>query len=172
VSPLDLPRGLSSTSSSSGLYYPVVGPALILNPPHSSSLSITAPTPPVSSFGPSLFTLACYVLSRLHLRLCVEPTSSPQLYNPPQATDILAHAYYNPMAAAPSAQPIALPSSSTNHNDINMSSGSFTGQSGSFNAGSYARRFIGSPISFRAGSFGSRFYPGVSPGQVLGGPLE
>ncbi|KAG2748734.1 hypothetical protein P692DRAFT_20857409 [Suillus brevipes Sb2] len=31
--------------------------------------------------------------------------------------------------------------------------------------------FIGSPISWRAGSFGSRFYPGCSPGQLLG-PLD
>lgn len=28
-----------------------------------------------------------------------------------------------------------------------------------------------SPLSWRAGSFGSRFYPGCSPGQLLG-PLE
>ena len=77
--------------------------------------------------------------------------------------------------AAASAQPIALPSTSNTNDitthDLTMSSGSFTGQSGSFNAGSYARRFIGSPISFRSGSFGSRFYPGVSPGQLMG-PLE
>ncbi|KAG6372568.1 hypothetical protein JVT61DRAFT_7680 [Boletus reticuloceps] len=31
--------------------------------------------------------------------------------------------------------------------------------------------FLGSPISWRAGSFGSRFYPGCSPGQLLG-PLD
>ncbi|KAH7886620.1 hypothetical protein F5I97DRAFT_1020827 [Phlebopus sp. FC_14] len=31
--------------------------------------------------------------------------------------------------------------------------------------------FLGSPLSFRAGSFGSRFYPGCSPGQLLG-PLD
>lgn len=74
--------------------------------------------------------------------------------------------------AAASAQPIALPSANNNNhhqNDITMNPGSFG--AGSFNAGSYARRFIGSPISFRAGSFGSRFYPGVSPGQLMG-PLD
>lgn len=76
------------------------------------------------------------------------------------------------MAAAASAQPIALPSNSNgNQHDITMNPGSFGAQSGSFNAGSYARRFINSPISLRAGSFGSRFYPGVSPGQLMG-PLE
>ena len=75
------------------------------------------------------------------------------------------------MAAAASAQPIALPATTNNHHDITMNPGSYGAQSGSFNAGSYARRFIGSPISFRAGSFGSRFYPGVSPGQLMG-PLE
>ncbi|KAF8553048.1 hypothetical protein OG21DRAFT_1414975 [Imleria badia] len=31
--------------------------------------------------------------------------------------------------------------------------------------------FLGSPISWRAGSYGSRFYPGCSPGQLLG-PLD
>jgi hypothetical protein len=31
--------------------------------------------------------------------------------------------------------------------------------------------FLGSPLSWRTGSFGSRFYPGCSPGQLLG-PLE
>ncbi|KAK7681782.1 hypothetical protein QCA50_015129 [Cerrena zonata] len=71
------------------------------------------------------------------------------------------------MAAA---QPIALPTN-TNDYDQLMSSGSFTGQNGSFNPASYTRRFLGSPASFRAGSFGSRFYPGVSPGQILG-PLD
>ena len=70
--------------------------------------------------------------------------------------------------AAASAQPIALPTNT--NNDFPMSSGSLTGHNGSFNSASY-RRFVGSPISFRAGSFGSRFYPGVSPGQLLG-PLE
>ncbi|KAG6334351.1 hypothetical protein ID866_4742 [Astraeus odoratus] len=34
-----------------------------------------------------------------------------------------------------------------------------------------ASYFIGSPISWKAGSFGSRFYPGCSPGQLLG-PLD
>ncbi|KAJ3481758.1 hypothetical protein NLI96_g7436 [Meripilus lineatus] len=71
------------------------------------------------------------------------------------------------MAAA---QPISLPPQS-NDTDLPMTSGSFTGQNGSFNPASYTRRFIGSPASFRAGSFGSRFYPGMSPGQLLG-PLE
>ena len=53
-----------------------------------------------------------------------------------------------------------------------MGSGSFTGQNGSFSASSLTRHFLaGSPLSFRSGSFGSRFYPGVSPGQLLG-PLE
>ena len=70
--------------------------------------------------------------------------------------------------AAASAQPIALPTN--NDNDFSMASGSLTGQSGSFNTASY-RRYMGSPMSFRPGSFGSRFYPGVSPGQLLG-PLE
>lgn len=51
-----------------------------------------------------------------------------------------------------------------------MGNGSLTGQNGSFTPASF-RRFMGSPISFRTGSFGSRFYPGVSPGQLLG-PLE
>ncbi|PSR71350.1 hypothetical protein PHLCEN_2v12762, partial [Hermanssonia centrifuga] len=74
------------------------------------------------------------------------------------------------MASVASAQPIALPSSSNNH-DFVMGSGSHTGQNGSFNPASYTRRFMGSPISFRNGSFGSRFYPGVSPGQLLG-PLD
>lgn len=71
------------------------------------------------------------------------------------------------MAAA---QPISLPPQTTD-NDLAMSSGSFTGQNGSFNPASYTRRFVGSPASFRASSFGSRFYPGMSPGQLLG-PLE
>ncbi|CAL1702676.1 unnamed protein product [Somion occarium] len=71
------------------------------------------------------------------------------------------------MAAA---QPIALPSTSNDYDHV-MGSGSFTGQNGSFNPASYTRRFLGSPASFRAGSFGSRFYPGVSPGQLLG-PLD
>ncbi|TFK51551.1 hypothetical protein OE88DRAFT_1718925 [Heliocybe sulcata] len=66
-------------------------------------------------------------------------------------------------------QPIALPSH--HDRDVSMASGSLTGNSGSFNPASYTRHFLGSPLSFRAGSFGSRFYPGVSPGQLLG-PLD
>ncbi|KAF8840113.1 hypothetical protein BDN67DRAFT_1003214 [Paxillus ammoniavirescens] len=68
------------------------------------------------------------------------------------------------MAAATS-QPIACQTS--NPPDFHMSSGSFTGVNGSITA-SY---FLGSPLSWRAGSFGSRFYPGCSPGQLLG-PLD
>ncbi|KAL4243614.1 C2H2-type domain-containing protein [Abortiporus biennis] len=71
------------------------------------------------------------------------------------------------MAAA---QPIALPVNS-NDNDFLMASGSLPGQNGSFTPASYTRRIFGSPASFRAGSFGSRFYPGMSPGQLLG-PLD
>lgn len=71
------------------------------------------------------------------------------------------------MAAA---QPIALPSSSSDF-DVPIGSGSYTGQNGSFNPASYTRRLLGSPSSFRPGSFGSRFYPGMSPGQLLG-PLD
>ncbi|THH20474.1 hypothetical protein EUX98_g8575 [Antrodiella citrinella] len=71
------------------------------------------------------------------------------------------------MAAA---QPIALPPTS-NDFDLVMGNGSYSGHNGSFNIASYTRRFPGSPTSFRAGSFGSRFYPGVSPGQLLG-PLD
>lgn len=43
----------------------------------------------------------------------------------------------------------------------------------SFNPASYTRSFLGSPISWRPGSFGNgnRYYPGTSPGQLLG-PLE
>lgn len=41
----------------------------------------------------------------------------------------------------------------------------------SFNPASYTRKVMGSPYSWRAGSFGSRFYPGCSPGQLLG-PLD
>ena len=53
-----------------------------------------------------------------------------------------------------------------------MGSGSFTGQNGSFTTSSLTRHLLGSsPLSFRSGSYGSRFYPGVSPGQLLG-PLE
>lgn len=61
---------------------------------------------------------------------------------------------------ATTSQPIAF--QSPNHPDFNMASGSFTGT---------RPYFLGSPISWRAGSFGSRFYPGCSPGQLLG-PLE
>lgn len=63
------------------------------------------------------------------------------------------------------AQPIALPSSS--NEDIHMSSGSYS----SFQAASFTRRYMDSPASWKASSFGSRFYPGMSPGQLLG-PLE
>ncbi|KIJ67188.1 hypothetical protein HYDPIDRAFT_25663 [Hydnomerulius pinastri MD-312] len=66
---------------------------------------------------------------------------------------------------ATTSQPIACQTS--NPPDFPMSSGSFTGANGSISA-SY---FLGSPISWRAGSFGSRFYPGCSPGQLLG-PLD
>lgn len=61
---------------------------------------------------------------------------------------------------ATTSQPIAFQSPS--NPDFNMASGSFT---------STRPYFLGSPISWRAGSFGSRFYPGCSPGQLLG-PLE
>ncbi|KAG1824086.1 hypothetical protein EV424DRAFT_736029 [Suillus variegatus] len=66
---------------------------------------------------------------------------------------------------ATTSQPIAF--QSPNHPDFHMASGSFTGNN-STSARSY---FLGSPISWRAGSFGSRFYPGCSPGQLLG-PLD
>ncbi|CDO68516.1 hypothetical protein BN946_scf184998.g13 [Trametes cinnabarina] len=66
------------------------------------------------------------------------------------------------------AQPISF--SPVETQDFTMGNGSFTGTSGSFNPSSY-RHIIGSPFSFRAGSFGSRFYPGMSPGQLLG-PLD
>ncbi|KAI9059455.1 hypothetical protein FKP32DRAFT_1148962 [Trametes sanguinea] len=66
------------------------------------------------------------------------------------------------------AQPISFSPAETQ--DFAMGTGSFTGTPGSFNPSSY-RNFIGSPFSFRAGSFGSRFYPGMSPGQLLG-PLD
>ena len=49
-----------------------------------------------------------------------------------------------------------------------MGPGYFASQNGSFNPAVYTHRF---PASFRAGSLESRFYPGVSPGQLLG-PLE
>ena len=62
---------------------------------------------------------------------------------------------------ASTSQPITF--QSPPHPDFNMASGSFT---------STRPYFLGSPISsWRAGSFGSRFYPGCSPGQLLG-PLE
>ncbi|KAI0667455.1 hypothetical protein C8Q78DRAFT_1053104 [Trametes maxima] len=67
------------------------------------------------------------------------------------------------------AQPISFTSAEAQ--DFPMGSGSFTGANGSFNASSYTRHLIGSPLSFRGGSFGSRFYPGMSPGQLLG-PLD
>ena len=67
------------------------------------------------------------------------------------------------------AQPISF--NAAESQDFPMGSGSFTGQNGSFNPSSFTRQFMGSPISFRSGSFGSRFYPGMSPGQLLG-PLE
>ncbi|KAG2113496.1 uncharacterized protein F5147DRAFT_47681 [Suillus discolor] len=60
-------------------------------------------------------------------------------------------------------QPIAF--QSPNHPDLHIPSGSFTGNN------SAMPYFLGSPISWRAGSFGSRFYPGCSPGQLLG-PLD
>ncbi|ETW76625.1 hypothetical protein HETIRDRAFT_455141 [Heterobasidion irregulare TC 32-1] len=52
-----------------------------------------------------------------------------------------------------------------------MASGSYNGNNGSFNPASYTRAFFGSPLSWRPGSFGSHFYPGSSPGQLLG-PLD
>ncbi|KAI0367906.1 hypothetical protein BV20DRAFT_970001, partial [Pilatotrama ljubarskyi] len=64
------------------------------------------------------------------------------------------------------AQPISF--SPAESQDFTMGSGSFTGANGSFNPSSYSRHFFGSPISFRGGSYGSRFYPGMSPGQLLG----
>ncbi|KAG1748141.1 hypothetical protein EDB19DRAFT_1926673 [Suillus lakei] len=64
---------------------------------------------------------------------------------------------------ATTSQPIAF--QSPNHPDFHMASGSFTGNN------SAVPYFLGSPISWRAGSFGSRFYPGCSPGQLLG-PLD
>ncbi|THH13557.1 hypothetical protein EW146_g6667, partial [Bondarzewia mesenterica] len=79
----------------------------------------------------------------------------------------LLHVHHTPLMAATS-QPIAFPSNSI---DATMASGSFSGNNGSFNPASYTRAFFGSPISWRPGSFGSRFYPGSSPGQLLG-PLD
>ncbi|KAH9939631.1 uncharacterized protein BXZ73DRAFT_99247 [Epithele typhae] len=67
------------------------------------------------------------------------------------------------------AQPIAF--SSNEPQDFPMGSGSFTGQIGHLQPSPYTRHFMGSPMSFRSGSFGSRFYPGMSPGQLLG-PLD
>ena len=69
------------------------------------------------------------------------------------------------------AQPISY--TNADPQDFIMGSGSFTGQNGSFSAASSLTRHFygGSPLSFRAGSFGSRFYPGMSPGPLLG-PLE
>ncbi|KAH9961743.1 hypothetical protein BC827DRAFT_1267395 [Russula dissimulans] len=49
--------------------------------------------------------------------------------------------------------------------DISMPSQS------SFNPASYTRAFFGSPTSWRPGSFGNRYFPGTSPGQLLG-PLD
>jgi len=64
---------------------------------------------------------------------------------------------------ATTSQPIAF--QSPNHPDFHMASGSFTSNNSAMSC------FLGSPISWRAGSFGSRFYPGCSPGQLLG-PLD
>ncbi|KAG2119437.1 hypothetical protein DEU56DRAFT_120083 [Suillus clintonianus] len=64
---------------------------------------------------------------------------------------------------ATTSQPITF--QSPKHPDFHMASGSFTGNNNSI------PYFLGSPISWRAGSFGSRFYPGCSPGQLLG-PLD
>lgn len=58
-------------------------------------------------------------------------------------------------------------SSASQLNDIVM--GSFTNSP--FNPASYTRKFLESPQTWKAGSFGSRFYPGCSPGQLLG-PLD
>lgn len=66
---------------------------------------------------------------------------------------------------SPTAQPIACHSS--NPADFHFLPDSYAAASGAISA-SY---IIGSPISWRAGSFGSRFYPGCSPGQLLG-PLD
>ncbi|KAI6127132.1 hypothetical protein F5141DRAFT_374278 [Pisolithus sp. B1] len=63
------------------------------------------------------------------------------------------------------AQPIAC--QPPNPSDFQMFSEPFALANSSISA-SY---FIGSPISWKAGSFGSRFYPGCSPGQLLG-PLD
>ena len=58
-------------------------------------------------------------------------------------------------------------SSTSQLSDIVM--GSFSNSP--FNPASYTRKFLESPQTWKAGSFGSRFYPGCSPGQLLG-PLE
>ncbi|KAI0048177.1 hypothetical protein FA95DRAFT_1120881 [Auriscalpium vulgare] len=64
----------------------------------------------------------------------------------------------------PSSQPIALPAQGSV--DHAMQSPPYP-----FNPASYTRQVFGSPVSWRPSSFGSRFYPGESPGQLLG-PLE
>ncbi|KAI0065190.1 hypothetical protein BV25DRAFT_1784788, partial [Artomyces pyxidatus] len=69
-----------------------------------------------------------------------------------------------------SSQPIALPAN-IDDSQLANNAGSYGPASGPFNPASYTRAFFGSPISWRAGSFGSRFYPGSSPGQLLG-PLD
>ncbi|KAL4072059.1 hypothetical protein J3A83DRAFT_4517039 [Scleroderma citrinum] len=66
---------------------------------------------------------------------------------------------------SPTAQPIAC--HSPNPADFHFLPDSYAAATGAISA-SY---IIGSPISWRAGSFGSRFYPGCSPGQLLG-PLD
>ncbi|EIW74703.1 hypothetical protein CONPUDRAFT_159995 [Coniophora puteana RWD-64-598 SS2] len=67
---------------------------------------------------------------------------------------------------AGTSQPIAFTSVEDNTMDINMMSTSYT-RNGSLSASYY----LGSPASWRAGSYGSRFYPGCSPGQLMG-PLD
>ena len=67
---------------------------------------------------------------------------------------------------AGTSQPIALPSTVDNSTDINMMSASYN-----LNGSLSASYYLGSPASWRAGSFGSRFYPGCSPGQLMG-PLD
>ena len=67
---------------------------------------------------------------------------------------------------AATSQPIAFPAPG-NSSDIHMTSGSYRSRNGSISASYY----LGSPASWRSGSFGSRFYPGCSPGQLLG-PLD
>ncbi|EIW77917.1 hypothetical protein CONPUDRAFT_146018 [Coniophora puteana RWD-64-598 SS2] len=70
------------------------------------------------------------------------------------------------VSMAATSQPIAF-SVADNSSDIYMTSGSYRSRNGSISASYY----MGSPTSWRAGSFGSRFYPGCSPGQLLG-PLD